>query len=198
MPVAELLADITTRGESLARATDRELRDRAETLRRQAREGEELDVLLPECFALVREAAHRTLEERPYDVQMIAGMALHRGRLVEMQTGEGKTLAAVAPTALNALAGRGVHVLTYNDYLARRDAVWMRPIYERLGLTVAFVQEGLSTARRSGSGPTAATSPISPSRRPASTTCATASASTAAGRSTGRSISPWWTRRTRC
>jgi len=148
MPVAELLEDIRTRGESLVPATDRELRDRAETLRRRAREGEELDALLSECFALVREAAHRTLEERPYDVQMIAGIALHRGRLVEMQTGEGKTLAAVAPAALNALTGRGVHVLTYNDYLARRDAAWMSPIYERLGLTVGFVQEGLSTEER--------------------------------------------------
>jgi preprotein translocase subunit SecA len=143
-----LLAAINARGESLARATDSELRHGAEVLRRQARDGVALDALLPECFALVRETAWRTLQERPYDVQMLAGIALHHGRLVEMQTGEGKTLAAVAPAALNALTGRGVHVLTYNDYLARRDAAWMGPIYERLGLTVGFVQEGLTTEER--------------------------------------------------
>jgi preprotein translocase subunit SecA len=96
----------------------------------------------------VRESAHRVLGERPYDEQMLAGILLHRGRLVEMQTGEGKTLAAVGPVALNALTGRGVHVLTYNDYLARRDAGWMGPIYRQLGLTVSFVQEGLTTEER--------------------------------------------------
>ena len=143
-----LLASVNARGTDLARASDAELRDRAEVLRRQAREGAALDELLPECFALVRETAHRVLGERPYDVQILAGIALHRGRLVEMQTGEGKTLAAVAPVALNALTGLGVHVLTYNDYLARRDAGWMGPVYERLGLTVGFVQEGLTTEER--------------------------------------------------
>ena len=124
----------------LTRLSDGELRERAANLRRQAE--------LPEVFALVRETARRALGERPYDVQMLAGIALHEGKLVEMQTGEGKTLAAVAPVALNALSGKGVHVLTYNDYLARRDAEWMGPVYERLGLTVGFIQEGLSTAER--------------------------------------------------
>ena len=139
---------INAREADLARASDRELGDRAGDLRRQAREGAPLDDLLPGCFALVRETARRVLGERPYDVQMLAGLFLHEDRLVEMQTGEGKTLAAVAPVALNALTGRGVHVLTYNDYLARRDAAWMGPVYERLGLTVACVQEGLSIAER--------------------------------------------------
>ena len=85
---------------------------------------------------------------RPFDEQLIAGLALHAGNIVEMQTGEGKTLAAVAPVSLNALKGRGAHVLTVNDYLARRDARWMGPIYERLGLSVGTVQEGMSVAER--------------------------------------------------
>ena len=135
-----MLQAINAREAELTGLTDGELRERALNLRRQPE--------LPEVFALVRETARRVLGERPYDVQMLAGIALHEGKLVEMHTGEGKTLAAVAPVALNALSGRGVHVLTYNDYLARRDAGWMGPIYERLGLTVGCVQEGLSTAER--------------------------------------------------
>src|SRR5262245_40969931 len=135
-----MLEAINAREAELVRASDAELRERAARLRERAE--------LPEVFALVREIARRVLGERPYDVQMLAGIALHEGKLVEMQTGEGKTLAAVAPVALNALGGQGVHVLTYNDYLARRDAEWMGPIYERLGLTVGCVQEGMSTAER--------------------------------------------------
>jgi len=138
-----MLEAINAREADLVRASDQELRDRAASLRDRAPDG-----LLPDVFALVRETARRVLGERPYDVQMLAGISLHQGKLVEMQTGEGKTLAAVAPVALNALAGHGVHVLTYNDYLARRDAEWMGPIYERLGLTVGCIQEGLSTAER--------------------------------------------------
>jgi preprotein translocase subunit SecA len=132
----------------LSEAPDHELRARAEALRGQARAGTSLETLLPEWFALVRETAWRALGERPYDEQMLAGIALHRGQVVEMQTGEGKTLAAVAPVALNALAGRGCHVLTFNDYLARRDAGWMGPVYERLGLSVGCVQEGLTPEER--------------------------------------------------
>ncbi|HYG61356.1 MAG TPA: accessory Sec system translocase SecA2 [Thermoanaerobaculia bacterium] len=142
------LAAIASREAALAGTTDRELRDRAGDLRRQALAGASLDTLLPDCFAVVRETARRVLGERPFDVQMLAGIALHQGKLVEMQTGEGKTLAAVAPVALNALTGRGVHVLTFNDYLARRDGEWMGPVYERLGLTVSSIQDGLSTAER--------------------------------------------------
>ncbi len=143
-----MLDAINAREADLARVSDPELRDRVASLRRQALAGPPLDGLLPDVFALVREIARRVLGERPYDVQMLAGIALHQGKLVEMQTGEGKTLAAVAPVALNALTGRGVHVLTYNDYLARRDAEWMGPVYERLGLTVGCIQEGLSTEQR--------------------------------------------------
>jgi preprotein translocase subunit SecA len=143
-----VLEAIDAWGERLAAEGDGELRGRARGLRDQAREGAPLDGLLPEWFALVRESAHRALGERPYPEQMLAGAALHHGRLVEMQTGEGKTLAAVAPASLNALTGHGVHVLTFNDYLARRDAGWMGPVYERLGLTAGFVQEGLGADER--------------------------------------------------
>lgn len=126
----------------------KDLAERVRTLRQRAVAGEPLNALLPECFALVREAARRALGERPYEVQLLAGIAMHEGKLVEMQTGEGKTLAAVAPVVLNSLTGRGVHVLTYNDYLARRDAAWMGPVYRQLGLTVGCIQEGLTPAER--------------------------------------------------
>ena len=110
----------------------------------QARDGRSLDNLLPEFFALGREACARALGLRPFDVQMLAAVALHEGRLAQMATGEGKTLVAVLPAALNALAGRGVHVLTANDYLARRDAAWMGPVYRLLGLSAAAVAQGMS------------------------------------------------------
>ncbi len=110
--------------------------------------GTPLNSLLVEAFALAGEAAWRVIGMRPFDVQVLAGAALHQGKLVEMQTGEGKTLAAVMPVYLNALEGKGVHVLTFNDYLARRDAEWMGPIYKYLGLTVGFIQEGMSIEER--------------------------------------------------
>lgn len=124
------------------------LKSMSAELKRQAASGTPADELLVRAFALVREAAARTLGMRPYDVQMLAAIALHYGSLVEMQTGEGKTLAATAPVYLNALYGRGVHVLTFNDYLARRDAAWMRPLYEFLGLSVGSVQEGMPKEQR--------------------------------------------------
>ena len=104
---------------------------------------EALDDLLPEAFAAVREVARRNLGQRHYDVQLIGGIVLHRGQIAEMKTGEGKTLVATLPVYLNALTGRGVHVVTVNDYLSRRDPVWMGPIYHALGLTV-----GVPAARR--------------------------------------------------
>ena len=102
--------------------------------------GEDLDALLPEAFAAVREAGRRFMGMRHFDVQMIGGITLYEGRIAEMRTGEGKTLVATLPAYLNALSGAGVHIVTVNDYLARRDATWMRPIYEGLGLTVGIVQ----------------------------------------------------------
>ena len=132
----------------LQRLTDSEISLRGESLHRQARAGADLSPLRTEVFALVREASRRVLGERPFDEQLVAGLALSAGHVVEMQTGEGKTLAAVMPAALNAFAGRGVHVLTFNDYLARRDAEWMGPIYRQLGLSVAYVQQGTPSGER--------------------------------------------------
>src|ERR687893_448195 len=117
--------------------SDEEIREEADHLRQRARNGESLDDLLPESFAMTREAARRALGQRHFDVQLIGAMALHDGSIAEMKTGEGKTLTATLTVVLNALAGKGVHVVTVNDYLARRDSEWMRPVYETLGLTVA-------------------------------------------------------------
>src|SRR3954452_13363501 len=128
---------------------DHELREEADELRKRAREeGESLDDLLPEAFALVREASRRTLGQRHYDVQLIGGMVLNDGAISEMRTGEGKTLTATLAVFLNTLAGDGVHLVTVNDYLARRDADWMSPIYEALGVSVSAIQEGDDHATR--------------------------------------------------
>ena len=142
------LAEVNQLEAGLTQLSNHDLQDRARAIRRRASGGEPLDTLRVGLFALAREAARRTIGQRPYDVQVIAGLALDRGRIVEMQTGEGKTLAAVLPAAFNALSGDGVHVLTFNDYLARRDAQWMGPIYRMLGLSVGFVQEGMTAHAR--------------------------------------------------
>jgi preprotein translocase subunit SecA len=142
------LAEITELETRLTTLSDHDLQDRAHALRRRARAGEPVDALRVELFALAREASRRTIGQRPFDEQVVAGLALDRGRIVEMQTGEGKTLAAVMPAALNALTGDGVHLLTFNDYLARRDAQWMGPIYRMLGLSVGFIQEGMTPSER--------------------------------------------------
>jgi preprotein translocase subunit SecA len=120
--------------------SDDDLRERFGELRERAGEGESLDDLLPETFALVREMGKRTMGMRHFDVQLIGGMVLHGGNIAEMKTGEGKTLTATLAVVLNALAGKGVHLVTVNDYLARRDAEWMSPIYHGLGLTVGVLQ----------------------------------------------------------
>ncbi|MFC5530186.1 DEAD/DEAH box helicase [Cohnella yongneupensis] len=143
-PYQDKLADI--RRFNVADWSDDKLKARSQQLRQQASNDVDLETLLVEAFAIACEAASRTLGLKPYDVQILAGLALHDRQLVEMQTGEGKTLAAVLPAYLNALQGRGVHVLTFNDYLAERDATWMGPIYEYLGLTVGAVTAGMSLA----------------------------------------------------
>src|SRR5262245_28399998 len=117
-----------------------ELRKVAARLKGRARGGENLDKLLPEAFGLVCIAAQRVLKMRPFDVQLAAGAAMHYRSLVELATGEGKTLTASLPTFLNALTGKGVHVATVNDYLAKRDAEWIGPVYQLLGLTVGILQ----------------------------------------------------------
>src|SRR5438874_2513502 len=115
---------------------DQALRARSDALREQAREGHDLDELLIEAFALCREASRRTIGMRHFDVQLVGGVVLHQGKIAEMKTGEGKTLVASLALYLNALAGKGVHLVTVNDYLARRDAGWMAPIYHLLGMRV--------------------------------------------------------------
>ncbi len=124
----------------LERLTQEGLRAKSDELRAELEEGKDPDDLLPEAFALVREAAKRQLGQRHYDVQLMGGIVLHQGKIAEMKTGEGKTLVSTLPIYLNALSGRGVHAVTVNDYLARRDPVWMGPIYHALGLSVACLQ----------------------------------------------------------
>ncbi|HMF35613.1 MAG TPA: preprotein translocase subunit SecA, partial [Isosphaeraceae bacterium] len=128
--------------------TDDELKHRSHELRLRARQGDSLNSLLVEAFALVREAAKRTIGQRHFDVQILGGIAIHNKCISELETGEGKTLVATMPAFLNALPGKGVHVVTVNDYLARRDAEWMLPIYNLLGMTVGCIQTGQSDGSR--------------------------------------------------
>jgi preprotein translocase subunit SecA len=131
-----------------AKLTDDQLRQKTIEYREQVAKGRKLDDLLPEAFATVREAARRSLGQRHFDVQLIGGMVLHDGNIAEMKTGEGKTLVATAPVYLNALSGKGVHVVTVNDYLARRDADWMGQVYRFLGLNVGCIVHGLNDTQR--------------------------------------------------
>ncbi len=128
---------------TISALTDDELKNQTVLFRERLDQGESLDDLLPEAFATVREAAKRTLGQRHYDVQMVGGIALHRGEIAEMRTGEGKTLVATLATYLNALPGKGVHVVTVNDYLATRDSEWMGQVYRFLGMTVGVVVPNL-------------------------------------------------------
>jgi preprotein translocase subunit SecA len=144
----DFVRSIRAAGSRLTSVSDDELVALGRSLRERALAGESLDSLLPLTFAAVREAASRAVGLRPFDVQLMAGIAIHQGKLAEMNTGEGKTLAAVAPAVLHALSGRGVHVLTFNDYLARRDARWMGPVYRYLGLSVGGIQEGMPPDER--------------------------------------------------
>jgi len=135
-----VVAEIAALEPGLQALSDEALRNRTTELRQRLADGAELDDLLPEAFAAVREAARRTVHMRHFDVQMMGGMVLHSGKIAEMATGEGKTLVATLPAYLNALPGLGTHVVTVNDYLARRDAQWMGPIYHALGLSVGVIQ----------------------------------------------------------
>ena len=121
---------------AIAALSDGELAAKTTAFKERVANGEALDALIPEAFAVVREASKRTLQMRHFDVQLIGGMVLHNGKIAEMRTGEGKTLVATLPAYLNALSGKGVHIVTVNDYLAQRDANWMGRIYRFLGLTV--------------------------------------------------------------
>ncbi|MCS7209366.1 MAG: preprotein translocase subunit SecA, partial [Fimbriimonadales bacterium] len=132
--------------------SDEQLKAKTDEFKKRLQDGETLDDILPEAFAACREAARRTLNMRHFDVQLVGGIVLHQGRIAEMKTGEGKTLVATLPLYLNALLGKGVHLVTVNDYLARRDAVWMGPIYHALGLSVGVIQgQSAETDERGGS-----------------------------------------------
>ena len=126
---------------------------------------------MPEAFACVREAAKRAVNMRHFDVQLIGGIVLHEGKIAEMSTGEGKTLAATLPACLNALLGEGVHIITVNDYLARRDREWMGPIYEFLGLSIGVIQHDMPPAPEDRLTP--ATSPMAPTMNSVLIICAT-------------------------
>ena len=134
-----LVAAINKLEPEVAALSDEALRARTDDFRARVKNGTPLEDLIPEAFATVREAAKRTIGQRHFDVQLMGGMVLHEGRIAEMKTGEGKTLVATLPVYLNALTGRGVHVVTVNDYLAKRDAAWMGAIYKFLGLAVGVI-----------------------------------------------------------
>jgi preprotein translocase subunit SecA len=146
--LSKTVAQINALEPEVAKLSDDELRGRTQQFRDRLTKGETLDDILPDAFATVREAAKRVLGLRPFDVQLIGGMVLHQGKISEMKTGEGKTLVATMPVYLNALEGKGVHVVTVNDYLARRDSQWMGQVYRFLGLSVGCIVHGLDDHER--------------------------------------------------
>ncbi|HCP48371.1 MAG TPA: preprotein translocase subunit SecA, partial [Deltaproteobacteria bacterium] len=146
-----LIAHINGLQSSYEGASDEELRGMTGVFREKLDNGAPLDDLLPDAFAVVREAAWRTLKMRHFDVQLVGGIILNRGEIAEMKTGEGKTLSATLPAYLNAIGGEGVHVVTVNDYLASRDAEWMGQIYRFLGMEVGTIIHGLKNDQRRAS-----------------------------------------------
>uniref|UniRef100_A0A0D9V0A4 Protein translocase subunit SecA n=1 Tax=Leersia perrieri TaxID=77586 RepID=A0A0D9V0A4_9ORYZ len=145
---ADAVARVNAMEPEVSALSDADLRARTARLQERARAGESLDSLLPEAFAVVREASKRVLGLRPFDVQLIGGMVLHKGEIAEMKTGEGKTLVAILPAYLNALSGKGVHVVTVNDYLARRDCEWVGQVPRFLGLQVGLIQQNMTPEQR--------------------------------------------------
>ncbi|NQY42893.1 MAG: preprotein translocase subunit SecA, partial [Legionellales bacterium] len=135
---------INSLADDIANLSDAELAGKTEHFKEKIRQGKDIEHILPEAFAVVREASTRILQMRHFDVQLIGGLVLHHGKIAEMRTGEGKTLVATLPAYLNALSGKGVHIVTVNDYLARRDSEWMRPVYEFLGMTVGVILSDMS------------------------------------------------------
>jgi len=146
--LTKIAAEVNTFEAAIVPLSDEELRAKTQEFKTRLTQGEDLDDLLPEAFAVVREAAKRTLGQRHYDVQLMGGAAMHMGNIAEMKTGEGKTLVATLPSYLNALAGKGVHVVTTNDYLAERDSEWMGRIHRFLGLTVGVILNSMSPSER--------------------------------------------------
>ncbi len=143
-----LVARINAMEPALLQLSDEQLRSKTDEFKARVQKGEELDALLPETFAVAREAARRTLNMRHFDVQLLGGMVLHQGKIAEMKTGEGKTLVATLPAYLNSFSGKGVHVVTVNDYLAKRDSEWMGRIYRFLGLSVGVIQHEMDDQQR--------------------------------------------------
>ncbi|MEN9324328.1 MAG: hypothetical protein RL414_82, partial [Actinomycetota bacterium] len=144
----KLAAQVNSFEPAISALSDEALRAQTDIFRGRLAKGEDLDDLLPEAFATVREAAKRTLGQRHYDVQLMGGAALHKGNIAEMRTGEGKTLVSTLPAYLNALTGKGVHIVTTNDYLAERDSEWMGRIHRFLGLKVGVILSNMSPAER--------------------------------------------------
>ena len=144
-PIADRIEALEPQMQSL---TDEQLKAKTQEFKDRYQAGESLDDLLPEAFAAVREAAWRVLGMKPFRVQLIGGIVLHQGRIAEMKTGEGKTLVAVLPAYLNAIAGEGVHIVTVNDYLARRDSEWMGKVHRFMGLSVGLIVHGLTPEER--------------------------------------------------
>ncbi|MFW5719386.1 MAG: DEAD/DEAH box helicase, partial [Halanaerobium sp.] len=146
-PIVEEINSLEPEMQALS---DQELKAKTEEFKNRHQNGESLDDLLPEVFAVVREASQRATDAgfRHYDVQLVGGIVLHQGKIAEMKTGEGKTLAATLPVYLNALTGKGVHVVTVNDYLAERDSEWMGQIYRFLGMSVGVILSGMTPAER--------------------------------------------------
>ncbi len=143
---SKTVKNINALEEGIQALDDAALRAKTAEFKKRYADGETLDQLLPEAFAVAREASVRTMHMRPFDVQLIGGMVLNDGNIAEMRTGEGKTLMSTLPAYLNALSGDGVHIVTVNEYLAQRDADWMRPIYDFLGLTVGVSKSGQTSA----------------------------------------------------
>ncbi len=148
LPIVESISSLEG---DISRLSDSQLRDKTAEFRRRLQNGDTLDDLLPEAFAVTREASKRVLKMRHFDVQVLGGIVLHEGKIAEMKTGEGKTLVATLPVYLNALEGRGVHIVTVNDYLAKRDAQWMGPLYNFLGMSVGIIVHGLTDEQRQAS-----------------------------------------------
>ena len=141
--IKPILQKVLSYEDEYKKLSDAELRAKTEEFKERLRSGETTDDILPEAFATVREASDRVLGMRHFPVQIIGGIVLHQGRIAEMKTGEGKTLVATLPAYLNALTGDGVHIVTVNDYLARRDSEWMGKVYRFLGLSVGLIVNGL-------------------------------------------------------
>ena len=173
--------------ESYKALSEEELRGKTGEFKGRLEKGETLDDLLPEAFAAIREAADRVLGLRPYPVQILGGIVLHQGRIAEMKTGEGKTLVAILPCYLNALNGRGVHVVTVNDYLAKYQSEWMGKVYKYMGLTIGLVIPGMEPADRRKAYAADITYCTS-------TTSGTIWPSTSRSWSSGATPSPLWTR----